>query len=123
MPILRQAGAGGPLKRETAMNSKLIAAAAGLILIAGAASATTAARTFKGQKYAASAKISLVAARSIALQARAGTITDQELEKESGGSGLRYSFDVRAGSVTYEVGIDARTGKVLENRTEGPNAD
>ena len=50
-------------------------------------------------------------------------ITDQELEKEGGGTGLRYSFDIKNGSKTYEVGIDARTGRVLENKAEGPNPD
>jgi hypothetical protein len=33
-----------------------------------------------------------------------GAITDEELEKEKGGSSLRYSFDIRSGKVTYEVG-------------------
>ena len=47
----------------------------------------------------------------------------KELEKEKGGSGLRYSFDVKSGNATYEVGVDARDGKVLENDKEGPNAD
>ncbi len=42
---------------------------------------------------------------------------------EKGGSGLRYSFDIRHGKVTQEVGVDAKTGKLLENAPEGPNAD
>lgn len=62
-------------------------------------------------------------ARAIALKAHPGKITDEELEHEPGGSGLRYSFDIKAGSVTQEVGIDAATGKVLENKVEGPNPD
>jgi uncharacterized membrane protein YkoI len=62
-------------------------------------------------------------AETIALKARPGRITDKELEKEGGGSGLRYSFDVKASGVTYEVGVDARTGKVLENAKEGPHPD
>jgi uncharacterized membrane protein YkoI len=48
---------------------------------------------------------------------------DEELEKEKGGSGLRYSFDIKNGGVTHEVGVDAKTGKLLENRVEGPHAD
>ena len=47
----------------------------------------------------------------------------EELEREKGGSGLRYSFDIRHGSITQEVGVDAQTGKVLENKKEGPNPD
>jgi hypothetical protein len=52
-----------------------------------------------------------------------GKITDEELERERGGSGLRYSFDIKHSSSTQEVGVDAQTGKVLENKKEGPNPD
>jgi uncharacterized membrane protein YkoI len=79
--------------------------------------------TFTGHELAGKAKITLVQARAIALKTHAGKITDEELEKEKGGSGLRYSFDIRHGKVTQEVGVDAVTGKVLENAPEGPNAD
>ena len=78
---------------------------------------------YSGEKLAAHAKYSIVQARAIALKARAGKITDQELEKESGGTGLRYSFDISSKGKTFEVGVDARTGKVLENKAEGPNPD
>ena len=47
----------------------------------------------------------------------------EELEKEKGGSGLRYSFDIEKGRVIHEVGIDAKTGRVLENSVEGVHAD
>jgi uncharacterized membrane protein YkoI len=50
-------------------------------------------------------------------------ITDEELEREKGGSGLRYSFDIKSNKVIYEVGVDARTGKVLENVREGAHPD
>jgi uncharacterized membrane protein YkoI len=59
----------------------------------------------------------------IALKAHPGKITDQELEREGGGTGLRYSFDILSGNVTQEVGVDAMTGKLLENQAEGPNPD
>lgn len=95
----------------------LIAAAA--LLFAGAA----AAKPLVGHQYESQAKVTLAKARATALKARPGVITDQELEKEGGGSGLRYSFDVRAHGLTYEVGVDARTGKVLENAKEGPHPD
>lgn len=81
------------------------------------------ARAFTGQELAHKAQIGLQEARAIALKAHPGKITDEELEHEPGGSGLRYSFDIKAGSVTQEVGIDAATGKVLENKVEGPNPD
>src|SRR5689334_15024780 len=76
-----------------------------------------------GAKLLPQAKISLAKARATALAARAGTITDQELENEGGGTGLRYSFDIKSQGKTFEVGVDARTGKVLENDGEGPNPD
>jgi uncharacterized membrane protein YkoI len=69
------------------------------------------------------AKVSLAQARATAVASRPGQITDQELEKESGGTGLRYSFDIKSKGKTFEVGVDARTGKVLENKAEGPNPD
>jgi uncharacterized membrane protein YkoI len=72
---------------------------------------------------AAPAKISAAHARAIALKARPGKVTGSELEKEKGGSGLRYSFDIVRGGKTYEVGVDAMTGKVLENAPEGANPD
>jgi uncharacterized membrane protein YkoI len=46
-----------------------------------------------------------------------------ELEKEMGGSGLRYSFDIKAKGVTYEVGVDAADGSVLENTKESAHPD
>lgn len=77
-----------------------------------------------GSQYLKEAHVSLRQARETATKAFPGTITSEELEKESGGSGLRYSFDVKnSAGVTHEVGVDAKTGAVLENSVEGPNAD
>lgn len=78
---------------------------------------------YTGEKLAKQAKITITQARTIALKAHPGKITDEELEWEKGGSGLRYSFDIKEGSITQEVGVDARTGKVLENKNEGPHPD
>jgi uncharacterized membrane protein YkoI len=78
---------------------------------------------YSGEKFAKDAKITIDQARAIALQTRAGTITDEELEHEKGGSGLRYSFDIKSADGVYEVGVDAQTGKVLENKKEGPHPD
>ncbi|MBZ0091166.1 MAG: PepSY domain-containing protein [Sulfuricellaceae bacterium] len=91
----------------------------GLVLTVTTANALA----FTGQKFAGEAKINLEQARAIALKAHPGKITDEELEQEKGGSGLRYSFDIKHGKVTQEVGVDAKTGDVLENAPEGPNAD
>ncbi len=78
---------------------------------------------FTGQELAKGAKVTIDQARAVALKAHPGRITDEELEREGGGSGLRYSFDIKAGSVTQEVGVDAATGRVLENKAEGRNPD
>jgi uncharacterized membrane protein YkoI len=91
--------------------------------VIAAAAATTAAWAYKGEKLASQAKISLEEARQIALKAFAGEITDEELERERGGSGLRYSFDIKKGTATHEVGVDAKTGRVLENKVEGAHHD
>lgn len=81
------------------------------------------AQAYTGEALAKHAKVSITEARAIALKAHPGKITDEELEKEAGGSGLRYSFDIRVGKVTQEVGVDAQTGAVLENKAEGANPD
>ena len=68
------------------------------------------------------AKLSMPQARQIALNAYpGGKIVKEELEHEGGGSGLRYSFDMKQGKTWREVGVDAMTGKVLENKAEGAN--
>jgi uncharacterized membrane protein YkoI len=81
------------------------------------------ANAYTGQNLAKTAKITMVKARATALKAHHGKITDEELEVEKGGSGLRYSFDIKTAKGTTEVGVDAQTGKVLENKLEGPNPD
>lgn len=79
---------------------------------------------YTGQKYEAGATIKMAEATDIALKARPGKVTDRELEHERGGSGLRYSFDIRAtDNVTYEVGVDAMSGAVLENDRESAHPD
>ncbi len=79
---------------------------------------------YSGEKLAKNAHITIDQATTIALKAHPGTITDKELEREKGGSGLRYSFDVTGSDgKKYEVGVDAMTGKVLENAHEGAHPD
>jgi uncharacterized membrane protein YkoI len=105
------------MQRESIMKRLILIGLAGG-LIAGGASSATAAANFKGHELAGQAKITLAEARTTALKARPGRIVDQELEKEAGGSGLRYSFDVKSHGRTIEVGVDAATGKILENSAE-----
>jgi len=95
----------------------------GLTALASATVAMAAPAAIKGAELMPQAKVTLAAATATALKARPGTITDSELEKEKGGSGLRYSFDITSAAKKYEVGVDAKTGAVLENKAEGPNPD
>ena len=83
----------------------------------------TVAFAYPGASLARHAPVQISRARAIALAARPGRIVAEELERESGGSGLRYSFDIRSAGVVYEVGVDANTGAVLENSREGAHPD
>jgi uncharacterized membrane protein YkoI len=93
------------------------------LMAAAPVAVLAAAKPYTGHELAKSAHITVEQAQAIALKARPGKVTDKELEKEPGGSGLRYSFDIVAGGKTYEVGVDAADGKVLENVAEGKNPD
>ncbi|GAC1657190.1 MAG: hypothetical protein NVS9B12_09170 [Vulcanimicrobiaceae bacterium] len=77
--------------------------------------------TFPGSQLAKFANVTLAQARMTALKTVHGTIVGQELEREA--HGLRYSFDIKVGNKTYEVGVDAKTGKVIQNSIEGKNPD
>jgi uncharacterized membrane protein YkoI len=78
---------------------------------------------FPGGQYLAQARLPLDQARRLALKTYPGEIISEELERESGGSGLRYSFVIRHNRAKREVGIDAKTGKVLENSPEETHPD
>jgi uncharacterized membrane protein YkoI len=104
--------------RITRMLARLFLSAAAGALAAGLVPAVAATHGVT-QK----ANLSIQQARQIALRAYpGGIIVKEELEHEGGGSGLRYSFDMKQDRSLREVGVDAVTGKVLENRAEGPNA-
>ena len=125
-PALARGGPGhGPTPSPTPASAAPAGDRAGALVgeDEGGRSRGSAARAYTGQRLAGKTKVTIEQARAIALRARHGQITDEELERERGGSGLRYSFDVKNGAVTHEVGVDARTGRVLENKAEGPLAD
>lgn len=63
------------------------------------------------------ARLTMAAARAIALKAAPGRVQDAEYEKEGGG--WRYSFDIRQGKRIHEIGVDANTGRIVENKFEG----
>ncbi len=93
------------------------------LLVSAGLFASESAWAYKGEELAKQAKISLQQARDNALKAFPGKIIDEELEKETGGSGLRYSFDIRNGKLVHEVGVDASDGKILENSDDSNNKD
>ncbi len=73
-----------------------------------------------GSAIAASApapKISMARARAMALKLAPGKVISSEYEKEGGI--WRYSFDIQQRGNVQEIGIDGRTGKVVENKSEG----
>ena len=98
---------------------KIVTLFAALAMLAS----TGLAHAYDGQQLRHEAGIGIRKARVIATGEFPGTIVGEELEKEAGGSGLRYSFDIKKNDVVREVGVDAVTGKVLENSPEGPNPD
>ena len=61
-------------------------------------------------------KVSEARARQIAMAVSKGTIAEAEYEKEGGS--WRWSFDIRENGKIHEVGVDAMTGKIVENGWE-----
>jgi uncharacterized membrane protein YkoI len=62
-------------------------------------------------------RISMATARAMALKLAPGKIISSEYEKEGGI--WRYSFDIQQKDHVQEIGIDGRTGKIVENKSEG----
>jgi uncharacterized membrane protein YkoI len=102
------------------MRNVFVAAVSMSLLLAAAAVAAQAASPAKLE---AQATVTMTNARVIALKAYPGKIIKEELEQEKGGSGLRYSFDIKSAKSTHEIGVDAKTGKLLENSVEGADND
>lgn len=69
------------------------------------------------------ATVKIDQAREIASATFSGKILKEELEKETGGSGLHCSFDIKSASVNHEIGVDTLDGKVLENSVENFTSD
>ena len=62
-------------------------------------------------------RITMAQAKAMALKLAPGKIKSSEYEKEGGI--WRYSFDIQQRGHIQEIGIDGRTGKVVENKSEG----
>jgi uncharacterized membrane protein YkoI len=63
-------------------------------------------------------KLSKNQAQAIALKLHPGKIKSAELEKEHGVQ--MYSFDIETKDGVHEVGINADSGKVVEDSVESP---
>jgi uncharacterized membrane protein YkoI len=61
-------------------------------------------------------KVSEAQARSTALAVAHGTVAEGEYEYEDGG--WRWSFDIRENGRIHEVGVNAMTGKIVEDAWE-----
>jgi Predicted membrane protein len=61
--------------------------------------------------------ISMAKAKAMALKLAPGRIISSEYEKEGGV--WRYSFDIQQKGNIQEIGIDGRTGRIVENKSEG----
>jgi uncharacterized membrane protein YkoI len=85
----------------------------GLVLTTFAAGAALAA----GPAHPPKAKLTMTDARTIALRAAPGRVISAEYEKEGGG--WRYSFDIQRPGHVQEIGVDAMTGRIVENKSEG----
>ena len=90
------------------MRKMIVASTIGLLLVGGSAVAAK----------SPTPKVSMAHARAIALKLAPGKIKSAEYEKEGGI--WRYSFDIQQKRNVQEIGIDAMTGKVVENKSEGP---
>lgn len=61
-------------------------------------------------------KLSMATAKAIALKRAPGRIKDAEYEFEGGG--WRYSFDIMQGKRIHEIGVNAMTGAIVEDKFE-----
>ena len=61
-------------------------------------------------------KLTMAQARTIALKRAPGTVKDAEYEREGGG--WRFSFDILQGGRIHEIGVDAMTGAIVEDKFE-----
>jgi uncharacterized membrane protein YkoI len=60
-------------------------------------------------------------AREIAAAASNGELSEADYEEEGGG--WRWSFDVKEDGKIHEIGVDATTGKIVEDKYETPEEE
>ncbi len=101
-------------------NTLVFASAIGLFITSTLATASA----FPGQRFTKDAKVTLAQARTIALHAvPGGKVMKYELEREAGGNGLQYDFEIKAGAQLRDIGVDAKSGKIIERETEHAGKD
>ena len=88
-----------------------------LMIAALAAGSLVAVPAVAASTHAPKPNISMARARATALKLAPGKIISSEYEKEGGI--WRYSFDIQQRGNVQEIGIDGRTGKIVENKSEG----
>jgi uncharacterized membrane protein YkoI len=93
--------------------NRIAALCAAGLAIGGVAQATP----HRAAAHAPPARLSMAAARAIALRAAPGRLISGEYEREGGG--WRYSFDIQQPGHVQEIGVDANTGRIVENKSEG----
>jgi len=87
-------------------HSLTFAAAIGIFITSTLATALA----YPGQQFEKEAKVTLPLARVIALRAvPGGKILKYELEREAGGSGLQYDFEIKAGTTLRDGEVVAQT--------------
>jgi len=116
-------------KTKLALSAAIILAAASAAVAAGSESAQggfhvlpngirvapSTRRPVSSAEFITKAKISSNQARETALHTFDGEVLHQRVDREKGGSGLRYSFGIVNGPTAHEVGVDAISGEVLED--------
>lgn len=78
--------------------------------------AITATAAFAAGPAKPAAKLSMAQARAIALKKAPGRVVESDYENEKGG--WRYSFDIRQGQRIHEIGVDANSGRIVEDAFE-----
>jgi uncharacterized membrane protein YkoI len=77
---------------------------------------------YTGEKLAKGAKVSIEQARAIAAS-ESRSDHRRRIGTREGRQRPSLSFDIKSDGAVYEVGVDAQTGKVLEDKKEGRHPD
>jgi uncharacterized membrane protein YkoI len=87
-----------------------------------AATAIAATAPAAARQFTPPAKLTRAQAQAIALKRAPGKVIEGEYEKENGG--WRYSFDIRQPGHRgiHEIGVDANTGRIVEDGFESAKA-